>query len=207
MDTQTNEIRSIKTPRIKVKLLTIFSLLAILIPVLYFFLGLFDKSYSSSEPAGEKVVDVYDDGVWYQVVADSEEDIQRIYSEKNVTIEVDDEKIETSTKSLNLRTVFAEAGIGLGKYDKVEPHLLTPVHDGMEVTVIRVEKTQEDEKKVVPRAIEYRDNSEMLIGNENVIEEGEDGIRVVTIERNYEDGELVSEEITVSYTHLTLPTN
>lgn len=166
-----------------------------LIPVLYFLFTPSDQIFSSDLTSEDRLIDVYDDGVWYQVLGSSTDNNSQVFSKKNITLIFDDEEKNVETKAVELSEVFFENGISIGEYDIVEPNLLAPVSNGMTVKIIRVNKIQEVQETPIPVLTEYRDNNEMFLGQESVIQEGSEGMREVTVEKTFEDGELVSEKV------------
>ncbi len=173
----------------------IFPLLFILIPTVYFFFGISQRTFSSDLPKEDRLIDIYEDGVWYQVSGDEMDDNTRAFTEKNVRIIFDKQDRNIITTSIEVQTALNENGIVLGEYDRVEPQLLAPVSDGMTITVIRIHKVQEDIEEIIPRKTEYTENAELLIGTENVLNEGRDGLKILTIEKEFEDGILISKKI------------
>ena len=173
----------------------VLTFLIALIPITYL-LFFFSKQIFSSEIVTEdRLIDVYDDGVWYQVLGLSTENNSQHFSKKNIRLIFNDEEKNIETEAVKLSEVFAENGIFIGQYDIVEPHLLAPVFGGMTVKIIRVNKIQEIQEKPIPVLTEYRENNEMLLGQEAILQKGIEGVRELTIEKVFEDGELVSEEV------------
>lgn len=173
----------------------IFPLLFILVPSLYFLFGISQRTFSSDLPKEDRLIDIYEDGVWYQVNGEELDDNSRQYTDKNVKITVDNDVLEISTKSIEVQSVLTEAGVRLGEFDRAEPHLFAPIYDGMLITVVRVSRVQEQAEEIIPNGIEYLENSQLLIGTENVLKEGRDGLKILTIEKEFEDGILISKKI------------
>lgn len=187
---QNQTIRKIKShPHV------ILTILIGCIPAFYFLFSLSDRIFSYEPAQEDRLINVYDDGVWYQVLGSSTENNSRTYSVKNLVIFVDGEEKRIETKAVELSEVFFENSILIGEYDIVDPHLLAPVSDGMQVKITRVNKIQEVQERPIPILTEYRDNDEMYLGQEVVVQEGQEGKREVIVEKTFQDGELFSEEV------------
>ena len=118
---------------------------------------------------------------------------------------------------------LAEAGITLGPDDWIEPALDTPAQENTTVTIQRVRYEEYTQDEVIPTETQYVETSLFYRkqSKEQLIRQGSDGLCSVSYRETYVDGELtdttetnretviemVPTIITVSYTHLTLPTN
>lgn len=141
------------------------------------------------------MINIYEDGVWYQVLGDAYENNSFEYINKHVKIFVDGTEIETDTELLSIRGVIKENNVQLGAYDIIEPVSYMPVSDGLEIRITRVEKAYEDREAAIPYVTEYRENAEVFVGRETLLQGGEDGVRRQKFELQYHDGVLVSETL------------
>ena len=87
-----------------------------------------------------------------------------------------------------------KADITLGNDDIVTPALESELFAGIEITVKRVEYKTRNIESMLTAEVVYKDNSNLAIGTENVLEEGENGAHVVTYKDKYVDGKAVSTE-------------
>lgn len=94
-----------------------------------------------------------------------------------------------------------KAGITLGEYDELSCALTDKAEEGMDITVTRIEYLTRESTSDIDYETEYTDNSNLVIGTENVITAGVPGKRTYTVKEKYVDGvltgqELISDEIT-----------
>lgn len=99
-----------------------------------------------------------------------------------------------------VRDILDMSGIMLGTFDKVNFSLNAPVAQGMEIVVTRIDHVERTEDSIMEFDVEYVDNSNLAIGTEKVITEGQNGLSRAVYDDIYVDGELsktelVSEEI------------
>lgn len=87
-----------------------------------------------------------------------------------------------------------KADITLGNDDIVTPALESELFAGIEITVQRVEYKTRNIESMLAAEVVYKDNSNLAIGTENVLEEGENGAHAVTYKDKYVDGKAVSTE-------------
>lgn len=115
-----------------------------------------------------------------------------------LTIEADGTTLEHSTRAATLAEALAEAGITLDEDDIASAALAAPVHDGMSVTIQRVQVSQVTEQVVDPHETTRVDTDSLNVGTEKVTTEGVDGVASHTYRVTMIDGEEVSREILVS---------
>lgn len=118
-----------------------------------------------------------------------------IYSAKLITILVDDVQVEVSTAAATIGEALADAGVALQGLDMAEPAEDQPLpEDGViEVTRVR-EETLLEESAVAYSEVRVAD-AEMLMGEEEVTQTGENGIQVSSVRVRYENDEEVSREV------------
>ena len=64
----------------------------------------------------------------------------------------------------------------------------------MTITVTRISYELRTNETEIPFEVEYVDNSNMVIGTENVLVEGENGVKTYFVKETYQDGELKNNE-------------
>ena len=85
-----------------------------------------------------------------------------------------------------------ESGIIIDKNDKSSIKLTTPVTDGLEVTITRVDVSEVVQKKAIPAPTQRRESGDLYEGQSKVIRSGTAGERTLTFEKVTEDGKQVS---------------
>ncbi|NCD19923.1 MAG: DUF348 domain-containing protein [Actinobacteria bacterium] len=115
-----------------------------------------------------------------------------------LSIAVDGTTVEQSTRAATLADALAEAGITVDADDIASAPLAEPVHDGMTVTIQRVEVTEVTEQVVDAHETKRVETDSLLEGTEKVTTEGVDGVASHTYRVTMIDGVEVSREILVS---------
>lgn len=180
---------------IKSRQKSLFILILLFVPLYYFIFALSSKTLSYENVKNESIIDIYDDGVWYQSIGQEGFDSKRVNTEKRVRLTVDGEEKTIYSTSTVLDVVLSENEILLGKHDKVEPNIYSPVYDNMNTRIVRVNKVFEEIEEKVPFLIDYIDNSELYIGKQNLIQQGTEGKKIKVVEKEYEDGIEVSSKV------------
>jgi resuscitation-promoting factor RpfB len=101
----------------------------------------------------------------------------------------------------SVKDLLKSNDIQLSEFDKVNPALDQTVSKDTIISIVRVEKKNEEVTDSVAFKTETREDSSLAKGKEQVIAAGEDGTVVKTYEVTYENGEevnreLVTEEVT-----------
>lgn len=102
---------------------------------------------------------------------------------------------KTHTLKMTQGTVadaLSEAGIELGENDIVSEDLDAEVFGGIEIKVSRVEIIEREVEIEIDFETEYVDSSNLKIGTQNVVREGEKGIKTVYYQSTYIDGSFSS---------------
>ena len=81
-----------------------------------------------------------------------------------------------------------EAGIELGENDLVSENLDAELYGGIEIKVSRVKIVEREVETEIDFETEYVDSSNLKIGTQNVVREGEKGIKTVFYQSTYIDG-------------------
>jgi uncharacterized protein YabE (DUF348 family) len=116
---------------------------------------------------------------------------------KRITVKVGAGKAEKQTvAALDVRDLLDQLGVAVDRDDRVRPGLGTDIDHGTKVVVTRIKKlTKRIKREVVDfRTIERTDDS-MYEGDSTVIRSGEAGLRDVTYEITFRNGELVVRKV------------
>lgn len=120
--------------------------------------------------------------------------IQRTF---DVSVQADGVGTEVSLISGTVQDALALAGVSLGEYDYTTPSLNTPVYEGDEITVHRVEYVQTVEYEPIPYETEYVYTSLYFrwTSKQTTMQEGSDGQTDITSTERWVDGALESSQI------------
>lgn len=135
------------------------------------------------------------DRVTYESVDESTAYIT-IYRAFNVNVTADGETVTIPTLGGTVAEILAEAGVEIGAHDIIDCELTDEVYSDMTITVTRITYSLRANESEIPFEVEYIDNSNMAIGTENVLVEGENGIHTYFVKETYADGVLCSQELT-----------
>jgi uncharacterized protein YabE (DUF348 family)/3D (Asp-Asp-Asp) domain-containing protein len=105
---------------------------------------------------------------------------------------------KTSTVYTTERTVQAaieELNIPVRKQDKVMPPLETVVDTEVTVTVVRVDTKVSETERTMPYSIVKKHDPNLEAGKEKLVQTGKEGLIVEHIEKQYEDGILISKKM------------
>lgn len=101
---------------------------------------------------------------------------------KVVTIKVGDHEDTVTVTKADARDALVEAGYVPGEYDDI-------TSDGDTIELVSVSHTDEVISEAIERGVEYVDDPDLPAGQEVVVDEGEDGIREVSLKVKYVNGE------------------
>lgn len=113
-------------------------------------------------------------------------------SSRRVTVYADGRTITLSTNVLTVREALSEAGVVVGKDDRVSPDLWVEVHDGMTVRVVRVQEEVLTEREVLPYSQQTIRSEALPTGERKLLQAGQNGELEVTYRLRFEDGVEVS---------------
>ncbi|OBZ15516.1 3D domain-containing protein [Bacillus sp. FJAT-26390] len=105
---------------------------------------------------------------------------------------------KTSTVYTTERTVQAaieELNIPVRNHDKVMPPLNTVVDSELTVTVVRVDTKVSESERAMPYSIVKKKDPTLEAGKEKLVQTGKEGLIVEHIEKQYEDGILISKKM------------
>jgi hypothetical protein len=106
-----------------------------------------------------------------------------------VTLRVDAESHNLTTRATNVRELLEEAGITTAPADEVTPPPFTPLQDGMEVVVVRVEELVEVIEENLPFARKIVRSAAMSAGDPpQIIQGGRAGLQEITVRIVIRDG-------------------
>lgn len=92
--------------------------------------------------------------------------------------------------------ILTDVGIELGEGDYTIPPKQSFIDDGARIKIVNVEVKSEDKEVKVTPPTEYVPTEELFEGEEQVIEEGTEGLETVHVESILFDGEPLNNEIT-----------
>lgn len=112
-----------------------------------------------------------------------------------VKVSVNGQSKTQKTKAQTVEEFLKTLGVNLQEGDQVNPSGETAITDGLEIEV----KTKEVKKETEDRPMEYStrvvETEEMVYGETKVSQQGKNGLKTVTVEREYLGGELVNENV------------
>lgn len=114
---------------------------------------------------------------------------------KKINVTVDGTKRELYSSKSIVSEVLAENGITLNEYDEITPYLETPLSEGLEVQIFRVNVMEETKTEEIPFKTITRSNSSYPVGREVVLAKGESGSESVTYKVITRDGAEISREV------------
>jgi uncharacterized protein YabE (DUF348 family) len=120
-----------------------------------------------------------------------------VVTPKKVQVKVGDGKLKRKQlTAVTVEDVLDEMGVKLGKRDKVTPALGKEISDGDKVVVtdIRV-VTREVKGESIGFDTVTREDGSMLEGEEETVRSGRSGVRDVTYELRFRNGELVARKV------------
>ncbi len=134
------------------------------------------------------------DLVTYESIDDSTAYIT-IYRSFDVNVTAGGKTVTVPVISGTVADVLAKAGIEIGEHDTVDHELTETVTPDMTITVTKITYEIRTNETEIPFEVEYVDNSNMAIGTENVLVEGENGIKSYFVKETYCDGVLTNQEM------------
>lgn len=111
---------------------------------------------------------------------------------KQVTIHHDGKKQEVWTHGKTVQDVLGQAGIKLGKLDRVEPALESAVKTQAKIVVTRVQEKLLEESFSVPFGVQTKPDNSMLRGMRKVVSRGVPGLGKRIVRVVYANGKEIS---------------
>ena len=118
-----------------------------------------------------------------------------IHRSFNVNVTADGKTTVVPVIGGTVAEVLAKAGVEIGEHDTIDCELTDTVYADMNITVTRISYEMRTNETEIPFEVEYVDNSNMVIGTENVLVEGENGVKTYFVKETYHDGVLKSQEL------------
>jgi uncharacterized protein YabE (DUF348 family) len=112
-----------------------------------------------------------------------------------VFVAVDGEELNIKTTENTVEEMLADEGIEIGEQDKISTSLFAPISDGLKVGITRVETKTVEVAQPIDFATEVRNDRSSKKGNVKVIQEGQQGEKIITTKIVFEDGQEVSREV------------
>ena len=112
-----------------------------------------------------------------------------------VQIQADGKTTEVYTTASDVESVLENAGIELGPLDKIEPSLTSMIEEETDIRVVRVKRVVEETEHPLPYETLKKNDNTLSKGKQKVLQEGQEGKLIKQIEKIYEDGVLVSEQV------------
>jgi len=113
----------------------------------------------------------------------------------SVEVSVDGETKTLFTLGKDVESVLRELKIEVGEEDRLSLPLSSPISDGTQLTITRVKREIEEQTEPIAYEVVRKSDPNLLKGKEQVVQDGQEGLLVRTIEKVYEDGELVAENV------------
>lgn len=114
---------------------------------------------------------------------------------KKINIKTKDSTLFVMTTSNTVDDVLKEAEIFVGDKDRVEPALSSDLQDDMQVSVIRVEEKLVSQSVKMEFTNEVKKIDTLAKGLVNVVRNGQEGQKEVSVKVVYEDGQEVSRQV------------
>lgn len=112
-----------------------------------------------------------------------------------VVVNVDGKSKRVMVTGGTVEDAIRRVDIELGKHDLVDADLEEPVEDGSIITITRKEYVTKTDKETLPFETVYHYSPDIKAGSEEILVEGEDGLRERTVRRLIIDGEVVDETV------------
>jgi uncharacterized protein YabE (DUF348 family) len=112
-----------------------------------------------------------------------------------VLIQLDEDEIEVPVSSMTVGAALAEAGVSLQFLDYSVPAAEQPIPADRKIRVIRVREEVLTEEMIIPYSEERVSDPQMNVGEEKVLQTGENGVQSATVRVRYEDREEVSRSV------------
>jgi len=112
-----------------------------------------------------------------------------------VVVKADGKTFTVHTTEKTVQGAIKELNLSVRDNDKITPAMDSAVDDKMAVTIVRVDTKLSSEERVVPFSIVKKEDPNLEVGKEKVVQTGKEGVIVEKIEKKYEDGVLISNKM------------
>ena len=117
-----------------------------------------------------------------------------ISSPKTFILKEGKERTEIKSTYTRVEDILKDQDIELTKKDYTTPEVSEKAKLGSEIEVVRVTEKIENMEKEIPFESKTEKNKKLDEGKKKVVQEGEKGLKEITLKKTYENGTLVSEE-------------
>lgn len=112
-----------------------------------------------------------------------------------IQLTMDGETKPVQTAAATVGEALQGVGVTLGDHLAVSPDPNTPVQAGMEVTIKKVALVTQVVEEAIPFETVRRADGSLELGQERLVQSGQNGLRQVTIRKTLEDGRAVKSEV------------
>ncbi|SEC37123.1 3D domain-containing protein [Paenibacillus sp. GP183] len=112
-----------------------------------------------------------------------------------IQLTADGQTTTVYTTAKTVESALQDLHIALGELDRVSPERNTALTSNSEIKIVRVKKEIDQINESIAFETEQKNDSTLLKGKEQVVQEGAEGVLVKKTEKVYEDGQLVSENV------------
>ena len=112
-----------------------------------------------------------------------------------VIIQLKKDEIEVPVSSVTVGAALAEAGVSLQFLDYSDPAAEESIPEDRTIRIIRVREEVLTKETIIPFAEERVPDTQMNVGEEQLLQAGENGVQSTTVRVRYEDGEEVSRSV------------
>lgn len=112
----------------------------------------------------------------------------------DVSVTADGKTNTISVIDGSVSDALEQVGVSLGENDIIDAELTDELFADMSVKVTRISYAERQEESVIPYETEYVDNSNLAIGSEEVLTQGENGVHTCYYKETYVDGKLSETE-------------
>lgn len=114
---------------------------------------------------------------------------------KPIVIKADGMEYVKYTTKPTVGEALAALNIPLGEQDRVNPPVNAPLQENLEVKITRVRTELVETKHPITYSVIEKKDAQLESGKKKVVTTGKEGVLVKKLERVYEDGKLVREEV------------
>jgi uncharacterized protein YabE (DUF348 family)/3D (Asp-Asp-Asp) domain-containing protein len=112
-----------------------------------------------------------------------------------IVVTADGETKTLYTIADNVSGALEDLNIPLGEEDKLSLSPDSLISANMHLTIVRVKKELEEENEWIAFDTVTKNDPNLLKGKQEIVQEGQEGVLVKKIEKVYEDGDLVAENL------------
>lgn len=113
----------------------------------------------------------------------------------SIVLQVDGKHIVKYTTAGTVGEALQELNVPLQNADRVTPAIDTPIQGGMKVAVVRVRSQIVETKQKIAFTVVKKADTKLEKGKQKVVTTGKEGVLVNKVERIFEDGKLVREQL------------